>query len=161
MSRILQVYLDTSVFGGCYDEKFAADSRRVFDLARTGRLRLIVSDVVLAELAPAPPQVREVIQRLPKEALSIRPIDEEVIRLRDAYLAAGVLTGRWIDDATHVASASIARVDALVSWNFKHIVRLDKIKAFNQVNLANGYGILMIHSPTELREHGTTDDTGV
>ena len=38
----------------------------------------------------------------------------------------------------------------VVSWNFKHIVRLDKMKAYNQVNLLNGYGILTIISPLEV-----------
>ena len=50
---------------------------------------------------------------------------------------------------THVAAATVARVDAIVSWNFKHIVRLDKMKAYNRVNLLNGYGILTIISPKE------------
>ena len=57
---------------------------------------------------------------------------------------------RWLDDATHVAAATIARADAIVSWNFRHIVRLDRIKAYNQVNLANGYGILTIVSPRDV-----------
>jgi len=70
-------------------------------------------------------------------------------------LSAGILTERWIDDAEHVAMATVARADALISWNFRHIVRLDKIKAFNQVNLSKGYGILTILSPTELREYET------
>jgi hypothetical protein len=53
-------------------------------------------------------------------------------------------------DAMHVAFATIARVDAIVSWNFKHIVRFDKIKAFNQINFQNGYGYLQILSPKEI-----------
>lgn len=70
--------------------------------------------------------------------------------LATAYLKAGVVGERWLDDATHVAAATIARADAIVSWNFRHIVRLDKIKAYNQVNLAKGYGILTILSPVEV-----------
>jgi hypothetical protein len=46
--------------------------------------------------------------------------------------------------------ATVTRADAIVSWNFKHIVRLDKMKAYNQVNLMNGYGILTIISPKEV-----------
>ena len=49
-----------------------------------------------------------------------------------------------------MAAATIARADAIVSWNFRHIVRLDKMKLYNQVNLLNGYGILTIISPREL-----------
>lgn len=49
-----------------------------------------------------------------------------------------------------MAAATVARADAIVSWNFKHIVRLDKMKAYNQINLLNGYGILTIVSPKEV-----------
>lgn len=87
--------------------------------------------------------------------MEIRETDRHAADLRDAYLASGVLAPRWMDDAAHVAVATVARVDALVSWNFKHLVRLDRIKGFNQVNLAQGYGILTILSPTELREYET------
>ena len=78
------------------------------------------------------------------------PLTEEIITLRNAYLTAGVVTSKSINDATHVAAVTVARADAIVSWNFKHIVRLDKIKAYNQINLLNGYGILTIISPKEV-----------
>jgi len=161
MAKPLRIYVDTSVIGGCFDEKFSADSRQVLELARAGKLTLIVSEVVLAELAPAPSPVRELFDGLPRSVLDVRRTDAEIAALRDSYLAAGVLTSRWRDDAAHVATATVAQADALVSWNFKHIVRLDRIKAFNQVNLANGYGILTILSPTELREYDTPDDSRV
>ena len=79
------------------------------------------------------------------------PITEEVLALRDAYLAAGVVGPQRLDDAGHVAAATVARADAIVSWNFRHIVRLDKIRAYNQVNLLHGYGILTILTPKEVR----------
>jgi hypothetical protein len=49
-----------------------------------------------------------------------------------------------------VASATVARADTVVSCSFKHIVKLDKIKGYNQVNLLNGYGLLTIVSPKEV-----------
>jgi hypothetical protein len=66
------------------------------------------------------------------------------------YINEGVVTSKSINDATHVAAATIARADAIISWNFKHIVRLDKMKGYNQINLLNGYGILTIISPLEV-----------
>jgi predicted nucleic acid-binding protein len=145
-----RVYLDTSAIGGCCDEEFEDDSRRVIELARAGRLTLLLSDVVIAELAGAPAEVQEVLPSVPPENVETVPISAEINALRDAYLAAGIVGPRWTDDATHVAAATVARADAIASWNFKHIVRLDKIKAYNQVNLANGYGILTIVSPKEV-----------
>ena len=49
-----------------------------------------------------------------------------------------------------MACATVERVDAIVSWNFRHIVRLDKMKAYNAANLAEGYGIMTIVSPREV-----------
>lgn len=77
-------------------------------------------------------------------------VTEEVKRLRDEYLTRKILTPKSLDDATHVALATINRADAIVSWNFKHIVRLDKMKLYNQVNFSLGYGILQIVSPKEV-----------
>ena len=72
----------------------------------------------------------------------------------DEYLKAGVIGRRWIDDATHVAAATVARADAIVSWNFQHIVHLDKMKAYNVVKLIQGYGFLTILTPKEVITHG-------
>jgi hypothetical protein len=78
-------------------------------------------------------------------------LTNDVIDLRNAYLAGGILDPQSTDDATHVAAATVARADAIVSWNFKHIVRIDKMRAYNQVNLQMGFGLLSIVSPQEVR----------
>ncbi len=148
--RRLRVYIEGSVFSGCFDAPFRDDSRRVFDAVRRGRLVALVSEVVLAEVAKAPERVREMAAALPGESVEEVALAHEILELRDAYIAAGVVTRRRMDDATHVAAATVARADAIVSWNFRHIVRLRKIKAYNQVNLAQGYGILTILSPKEV-----------
>ena len=54
----------------------------------------------------------------------------------------------------------MAQVDVLVSWNFRHIVRLDKIRLFSAVNLEIGYKELAIYSPREVTIHGTEPDAG-
>jgi hypothetical protein len=56
----------------------------------------------------------------------------------------------------HIAVATIAAVDSLVSWNFKHIVRLEKIRLFNAVNVQLGYQGLNILSPREVATHEGT-----
>jgi len=149
--KSLRVYADTSVFGGCFDEEFAAESRRFFDLVQAGRIKLLLSEVVVRELAGAPARVREVLAALPADVVVRVTVNRDVIDLRNAYLAAGILDPPSMDDATHVAAATVARADALVSWNFKHIVRVDKMRAYNQVNLQSGFGLLSIVSPLEVR----------
>ncbi|MGD0694310.1 MAG: hypothetical protein ABSB82_05600 [Terriglobia bacterium] len=147
----LRVYVDTSGFGGCFDPEFAAESDRFFGLVRAGRVKVLVSEVVVREVAGAPVRVRELLESLPVEAIEQVRLTRDVIDLREAYLAAGILDPQWADDATHVAAATVARADAIVSWNFRHIVRIDKMRAYNQVNLQTGFGLLSIVSPQEVR----------
>jgi hypothetical protein len=145
-----RIYIDTSVIGGCGDSEFAEESLRLFDLVRQGRLVLLISDVLIQELADDPLNIRKIFEGLSESMVETVPLSEAVLQLRDAYLAADVVGRKWMDDATHVAAATIAGADAIVSWNFKHIVRLDKIRAYNEVNRAMGLGALTIVSPKEV-----------
>lgn len=152
----LRIYTDTSVIGGCFDEEFAEHSNRFMDGVRAGRYKLLISDVVARELLAAPPRVQKVLADLHLNQVESITINPAVRDLTEAYLNAGVVGPRWIDDATHVAAAAVARADAIVSWNFKHIVRLDKIKAYNQINDGHGLPMLTILSPIEV-SHGDQD----
>lgn len=75
------------------------------------------------------------------------------IDLADAYQKQGVLTPKYYDDGLHIALATIAEVDVLVSWNFKHIVQFFKIRQFNATNLSLGYKTIQIFSPREVSTH--------
>ena len=81
-------------------------------------------------------------------------VTDEALGLADAYLARGVLTPKFYDDATHIALATLAEVDLLLSWNFRHLVHYDKIRTFNAVNLERGYKPIQIYSPREVTHHG-------
>lgn len=154
----LRIYCDTSVIGGCFDEAFSENSNRLIELVRHGRLTLLLSDVTLRELSGAPPHVRNLLDELPIDSIERVTVTPGILALRDAYIQAGIVGPRWVDDATHVAAATIARADAIVSWNFKHIVRLDKIKAYNTVNQREGYGSLTILTPIEVTDENTHTD---
>jgi len=146
----MRVYVDTSVVGGCLDEEFAEESQALLDMARHGNLVLLVSDLLLEELGKAPPAVVGILVELPPDATETLTTSEESRRLRDAYLAANVVGAGSENDAHHVALATVARADLIVSWNFKHIVRVDRIRMFNAVNLMQGYGLIDIRSPLEV-----------
>jgi predicted nucleic acid-binding protein len=157
----LQIYADTSVFGGCHDEEFAEDSKRFFQLVRDRRIVLLVSDLIIDELNLAPKEVRDVLADLDPDSVERVDLNEEVFELRDAYLAAAVVGASSASDATHVAAATVVRADAIVSWNFRHLVRLDRMKAFNAVNLIEGYGVLTILSPKEVLPDESGPEEGV
>ena len=77
-------------------------------------------------------------------------LTEEAVNLSEIYISHGALPPKFRNDLLHIALATVANVDVLVSWNFKHIVRLEKIRIFNAVNLELGYKTLQIHSPQEV-----------
>lgn len=131
----LRVYVDTSVFSGCFDEEFAAASRKLFEEIAAGRFVLLVSNTTLEELEEAPKPVRELLAGLPKGALEIILRSDETSHLRESYLAEGVVGSSSLADAEHIACASVAEADLVVSWNFKHIVHFEKIRGYHAVNI--------------------------
>lgn len=148
--RIPRVYLDTSVIGGCFDVEFSRWSNALMrDLGR-GMLRPVISEIVAGEIGSAPENVQDKLQEilsLEPEVLAVTPESLEIVA---AYSGHGILPPRFRNDMLHIALATVADVDVLVSWNFKHIVRLDKIRVYNAVNLELGYRPLQILSPREV-----------
>lgn len=145
-----RIYTDTSVVGGCEDNEFHEPSRRLLDAFESGKLILVISELTLRELETAPEKVKKVLERVPAthiETLSLTPEAEE---LAAAYIDDGAIGPRMRADALHIALATVARVDVLVSWNFKHIVNLTRIHAYNAVNLKKGYPLLEIRTPREV-----------
>lgn len=152
-----RIYLDTSVLGGCYDAEFAPWSKGLLIDFRLGNYMPVVSDVVATELEQAPEPVREVYTDLIASGAEVLSVTPEALRLADVYQERKILTPKFYDDGLHIALASIAAVDLLVSWNFKHIVHYDKIRYFNAVNLELGYRSLAIYSPREVTHYGEED----
>jgi predicted nucleic acid-binding protein len=151
----MKVYTDTSVFGGVFDEEFADPSKEFFAEVDAGRFKIVVSAVVEREVLAAPQTVQDLFHRVVAKA-EIAEITQEVLSLRDAYLNAGVITPKSIDDATHVALATISGCHMIVSWNFKHIVHFQKIPKYNAVNVLNGYNGINIFSPSQVIEYGSS-----
>ncbi len=148
--RRLRVYADTSVFGGCLDEEFAEDSKAFFDEIRADRFTLVIASVTLRELVDAPQDVRQILASVTAESVENFPDCPEITELRDAYIEAGVVGPSSLEDAEHVAAASVADVDMIISWNFKHIVHFEKINGYHGVNLIRGYKPVSIYSPREV-----------
>lgn len=150
MVKKLRIYIDTSVVGGGQDEEFERPSRQLLDMAKCGDITLLVSDLLVTELAGAPEQVKGVLSVLPETSVEAVGVTEEAMDLRAAYMAAEFVGAKHNNDALHVALATVAKADLIVSWNFKHIVHFDKIRGFNAVNLREGYLPIAIHSPLEV-----------
>lgn len=146
----MRIYTDTSVFGGYFDEEFAEWSKKLFAEFEQGLNTAVISDITLRELEDAPAKVRELAKRIPEENREYVSLGEEAKRLALCYIEEGVVSKKYLIDAQHIAVATIERVDVLVSWNFKQIVNLGKIRLYNGVNLKRGYPLLEIRSPKEV-----------
>jgi len=92
-----------------------------------------------------------VVRRVPEAHIELLALSAEAEELAAGYIEDGAIEARMRADALHIALATVARVDVLVSWNFKHIVNLRRIHAFNAVNLKKGYPLLEIRNPREVQ----------
>lgn len=151
------IYVDTSVIGGCFDVEFKEWSDALMEDFRNHRYIPVLSDVTAAEVFPAPSFVRTLYDEILSLPAQIVHVNEDAVALVQCYVERSVLGERFTNDMLHIALSTIAEVDVLVSWNFKHIVRLDKIRLFNAVNLEQGYKPLTIYSPREVISHAEED----
>jgi len=145
-----RVYADTSVIGGCLDDEFEESSQQLFDRFLRGKDVIVISDLTLFELEGAPAEVRDILEEVPSAHREDIEFTEVASRLADQYLQDGVVGKASRLDAQHIATATVHRTDVLVSWNFKHVVNLDRIRGYNSVNLREGYPMLEIRSPQEV-----------
>ncbi len=148
--RKLRVYVDTSVFGGTDDEEFAVASRRFFERIHGGEFIILISQVTVDELQGAPAMVGRIFADLPAESVVFVRADPEAAALAQAYIDAKILGKSSLADALHVAAATVAGADLILSWNFRHIVNYDRIRKYNGVNALRGYPPIEIHSPLEI-----------
>jgi predicted nucleic acid-binding protein len=150
-----RVYIDTSVVGGCLDPEFQPASLELFDQFRDGTLIAVVSDLLRAEIRPAPPAVQAMLAGLPALHVEDVLLTAEARRLAERYIGAGVISRKLLTDAFHIATATVHRADVLASWNFKHIVNVRRIFGYNSVNALEGWPVLEIRTPAEVIAHGT------
>lgn len=147
---IKSAYLDTSVFGGYFDEEFSQDTIPFFERITDESITVIVSELLEDELSGAPDFVRELFEEIMNRNTQYVNVTEEVERLAETYINEKVVGQTSYADCTHIALATINKADILASWNFKHIVNIDRIRGYNSVNLKLGYPILEIRTPKEI-----------
>jgi predicted nucleic acid-binding protein len=146
-------YFDTSVFGGVYDIEFDEPTIQLFEKVKLGEVICIYSDLTIGELDNAPQRVRDFFATLPIENLEAVKMTDESLALARNYIAEKVVGETSFDDCVHIALATIHKADILVSWNFKHIVNVYRIRGYNAVNLRQGYTTLEIRSPKDIIDY--------
>jgi len=152
-TRPVRVYADTSVYGGAFDDEFRKGSVAFLEQVGEGRFELVISGLCRDEIEGAPARVRRLFAAVENLAELVETT-EPAARLRDAYLAAGIVSAAYDTDALHVALATVSGCSIIVSWNFKHIVHVQKTPLYNAVNALHGYDAIRICSPPEVIEYG-------
>lgn len=147
---ITRVYIDTSVIGGCIDQEFKEWSIRLFEEFKNGEKIAVISDITLDELELAPRKVQKILKQVPEKYLKIVKSNPEIEELAKQYILRKAVPVKFYLDAMHIAIATYYNVTVLSSWNFKHIVNLDRIIKYNSVNIEMGYKVLEIRSPRDI-----------
>jgi len=142
-----RIYIDTSIVGGYFDYEFKEATVKLFERLENNEIIFVISDLLDLELLNAPLHIREHLHKYSPNKFERIELTEESIKFADSYIENGRAS---IEDCRHIALATIGKVDVLVSWNFKHIVNLNRIKGYNSVNLRLGYSMIEIRSPKDL-----------
>ncbi|RPD39440.1 PIN domain-containing protein [Chitinophaga barathri] len=153
---MVNVYTDTSVIGGCFEPEFQEWSEALLKEFKAGSKKIIISDLMLLELSKARPEIHEKLNEVPLGYRIHLRTTEEAIMLAETYISEGALTNKSYNDALHIALATINNAEVLASWNFKHIVNLNRIRLYNSINLRLGYRLIEIRTPREIlniRDH--------
>ncbi len=148
-----RIYIDTSVFGGHFDEEFKEHTIPMFKRIKEGEFIILYSTVTQDELENAPEKVKEFVKSLRADMTEFIDITDEAVDLANEYIKEKVVGQTSYADCLHIALATINRADFLVSWNFKHIVNIERIRGYNSINIKNGYQLLEIRSPREFEKY--------
>ena len=148
--HLQRIYLDTSVFGGYYETEFELYSKMLFQKIIKGEIILLYSQITEIELSRAPNNVQKLIQQIPEDYIEFLSITDEARELAKQYIAEKVVGKTSNSDCLHIAIATISNADILASWNFKHIVNINRIRGYNGINIKNGFRMLEIRTPREI-----------
>lgn len=148
-----RIYIDRSVFGGHFDEEFKEHTIPLFDRIKKGEFIILYWTVTQDELENAPEKLKELVNSLKADLTEFIEITDEAIDLATEYIKEKVVGQTSFADCLHIALATINRADFLVSWNFKHIVNIERIRGYNSINIKNGYKQLEIRSPREFEKY--------
>lgn len=150
---IPRIYIDTSVFGGYFDEEYTEHTKPLFERLLNGEFKLLFSSVTQEELENAPENVKRLVKGLKSEWTEFLDLSMEAIELANKYIQEKVVGQTSFADCLHIALATINRADFLINWNFKHIVNVQRINGYNSTNIKNGYKQLEIRSPREFERY--------
>jgi len=149
---VQRIYIDTSVLGGYFDSEFEFPTRKLFNEIKKGEYKIVLSNITEGELLSAPERVSNLLNELGID-YEIVILTDDAVSLALEYIRENIVGQTSYNDCLHIAIATVARLDLLVSWNFKHIVNIKRIRGYNGINIKNGYPSIEIRSPKDLIDY--------
>jgi len=139
----LRLYIETSVWNFCFADD-APEKKDItlkfFEKVKSGDYEIFVSDVVFREISKADYEKNQLLLGITNQYNpEILVTNTEAIELSESYILDGVLQANSIDDAIHTVVATVYKMDALISWNLRHLANLGKMEQINDVNRRHGY----------------------
>lgn len=148
--HVPRIYIDTSVFGGYFEKEFEKHTKILFQKIMKGEIILLYSQMTEIELSKAPDNIQKLVKQIPEAHIEFLSITNEAEALAKQYIAEKVVGKTSNSDCLHIAIATVNNADILASWNFKHIVNINRIRGYNGINHKNGYRMLEIRTPREI-----------
>ena len=152
--RKLKLYLETSVWSYYYSTDLQCkmeDTRAFLQVVREGKYDIYISRFVNQEINDAEePKKIQLLNLIYKYKPAELEVTSEVYKLADKYIKTHTLPCSSHTDAMHVATASVYNLDALISWNCKHLANLNRKSRINGINIQNNYKPIDIITPMEV-----------
>jgi hypothetical protein len=147
-----QVYLDTTVPSAYYDDRAPDRERltRIFWVERLPNFKPVISDIVLSEIYDTPHEEKRIKMEQLVQGIELLAFNKEADKLATEYVKRGVIPEKYSDDANHIAIAVTNGIRYLISWNFKHIVRVNTRREINLINALMEYELIELLAPPEL-----------
>ena len=153
--RLTKIYLDTSVIS-CLDAPQTPDrmihTQLFWETAKRGEYELVVSNVTLDEMNACPEPKRSFMRVKLAEIPFLTRVEEsdEAVRLANLYVREGGLSSASMNDAIHLAIATVEKCDCVASWNLKHMVNVRAKNAVALVNKRENYEPLEVWLPASM-----------
>jgi len=157
MPKIPSIYLETTIFNFPFADdapQYKTDTLQLFAEIKAGKFKAFTSKYVIQELEAATDAQRDKRLRLIKEyGIEVIPASSEIEQLASVYIETGIIPKKHAMDAVHIAAATIAGLNYIISLNFRHIVKHKTIMETEIINAREGFKRVFIHTPMEVIEY--------
>ncbi len=151
MKKKLKIYIETSTIShlDAPDRPdWMAETRKLWKSMVMGKYHVVIGETVFAEIERCHESKRTfMLDRIAEVEYESVDVTAEAKRLAGEYVSMGGLPKKCGDDAMHIALATLTNCDAIVSWNFSHIVNLKAMTVVNAVNLYEQLKSIQIVTP--------------